>query len=60
MLFVPKEKARETCRRLRQERLERMDRLTQERQKAYLKAKENDELDKFFAEYENKYADYGS
>lgn len=37
-----------------------MDRLTQERQKAYLKAKENDELDKFFAEYENKYADYGS
>lgn len=52
MNFVPREIAKETCKRIREERLERLRRDTEERRNAYLKAKKEGKLDEYFSNLE--------
>lgn len=55
MLFIPQEKARETCKRLlREAKEERRERMLKRREE-YLKAKENNDLDSYFAKYIDDY-----
>ena len=55
MLFVPREQAKKTLKRLREEGKERRRIETEKRRAAYLKAKKEGKLDEYYAEIERKW-----
>ena len=54
MLFVPREKAKQTLKRLREEGKERRRIKTEKQRAAFLKAKEEGRLDEYYEELRKK------
>ena len=55
MLFIPQEQVKKTLKRLREEGKERRRIESEKRKAAYLKAKEESQLDEYYAEIRRKW-----